>query len=248
MKKNRTFTDRMVMSISIISLLILSFTSCEKRDIHQVIREMAEMPVDTAGFVSTHLETNDFTWVEVDCFADVTFTQLEAGEPASITIKSSKEVLENVKTKVEDGKLRVTVNRRYRMPEKAIVVAEIKAPVVNKFVMNGTKCLRIDTLNLSSPLEVEMDGVGSLVANSITAYENKFLLNGDGCIAIKDIKTGHLQTALNGGGSIEIAGACTDIVALLVGEGKMNFSQLKSETPIAQTINGTGTIIVSQQK
>ncbi|MBQ2121024.1 MAG: DUF2807 domain-containing protein [Bacteroidaceae bacterium] len=248
MKKNRTPLDYWVKSISIICLLILSFTSCEKRDIHQVIREMAEMPVDTAGFYSTHLETNNFTLVEVDCFADVTFTQTKADEGASITIKSSKEVLENVKTKVEDGKLRVTVNRRYRMPEKAIVVAEIKAPIVNKFVMNGTKCLRIDTLNISSPLEVEMDGVGSLVANNINAYESKILLNGDGHIHIKDIKTGHLQTALNGGGGITVGGECTDIVALLVGEGKMNFAQLKSETPIAQTINGTGTITVPKQK
>lgn len=233
-----------ITSILLCVAMLLTLPSCNKRDIHQVIREMAEMPVDTAGFKTEHIETNDFSWVEVDCFAEVIFQQLNAGEASSITLKSSQEVLDHVKVRVEDGKLRLSINGRYRMPEKAIVVAEIKTPIVNKFVMNGVKCLKIDTLLLNSPLEIEMDGVGSLIANKITSHENKLLLNGDGYAEIKNIETGNLQIALNGGGGAKISGESKSVVALLQGCGNMDFSGLISETEIVQTINGDGKITV----
>jgi hypothetical protein len=56
-------------------LLTVHVTSCDNRNIHQVVKEIAEAPVDTAGLTSMTIRTNDFSSVEIDCFADVTFHQ-----------------------------------------------------------------------------------------------------------------------------------------------------------------------------
>ena len=41
--------------------LVLATASCDNRNIRQVVKELSEAPVDTAGMTAVTIKTNDFT-------------------------------------------------------------------------------------------------------------------------------------------------------------------------------------------
>ena len=105
-------------------------TSCDRKDIHQVISLMTETPTDTTGFAQKDVRMSSFSAVVVDCFADVSFFQTAPEESPRVVLMAKQEVLDNVIARVSEGVLNISVNHRYRMPDKAVVVAKIYVPYV----------------------------------------------------------------------------------------------------------------------
>lgn len=190
--------------------LAVALMSCDNRDIRRVVKELAEAPVDTTGFVQQTIHTNDFSIVEVDCFADVTYHQTPAGTPHHVRVRALSEVVEHLTIDVRDGQLDIQVSRRYRMPEKAVVVADIYAPFVSKFTLDGSKCLRLGRMDISSPLTLEIDGVGALTADTLSAPEISVELSGTSCADLRNISTGRLKALLHGAGMLTVQGECDE--------------------------------------
>lgn len=222
--------------------LVLATASCDNRNIRQVVKELSEAPVDTAGMTAVTIKTNDFTSVEIDCFADVTYHQTDDGTAPSVTLKARKEVLQNMSNKVDDGELEILIDRRYRMPEKAVIVIDIYAPFVSKFSINGGKCLRLGKINISSPLDLSIDGVGSMTADTINAPEITASLNGAGSVDLKGITANRIAADLNGAGEITLSGSSGETRAEINGTGTIDLSQLKSSGRVSKKINGAGTV------
>lgn len=222
--------------------LVLTTASCDNRNIRQVVKELSEAPVDTAGMTAVTIKTNDFTSVEIDCFADVTYHQTDDGTAPSVTLKARKEVLQNMSNKVDDGELEILIDRRYRMPEKAVIVIDIYAPFVSKFSINGGKCLRLGKINISSPLDLSIDGVGSMTADTINAPEITASLNGAGSVDLKGITANRIAADLNGAGEITLSGSSGETWAEINGTGTIDLSQLKSSGRVSKKINGAGTV------
>lgn len=209
-------------------LLAVSLASCDSRDIRRVVKEMAEAPVDTTGFVLQTVHTNNFSIVEVDCFADVTYHQTPAGTPPYVRIKALREVMEHLSTDVRDGQLGIQVSRRYRMPEKAVVVADIYAPFVSKFILDGGKCLRLGRVDISSPLSLELAGVGALTADTLSAPEVSVELGGTGSADLRSVSTGRLKAVLHGAGMLTVQGRCDEAFLELTETASADVTALKS--------------------
>lgn len=221
----------------------LLWTSCDQRDIHEVIRQMTEAPVNTQGFSRSDIQTNGFSAVEVDCFADVTFHQTKPGGSSHVVLQAPEEVLENVICKVSDNLLQITLNSRYKMPEKTAIVAHIHAPFVNKFVLNGGKCLRLGQLKLTSPLEIENNGLASVSADLLEACELRIQQNGVGCANLKGIICTLLVAETEDAGTIRLGGQCQQARVTARDNSCIHVTDLHSTRPVVEKKTGNGRII-----
>ncbi len=222
-------------------LLLPALYSCRKTNIYETVKAMSVAEVDTAGFESKTLQTNDFNAVEVDCFADVTYHQTPNGTPPHVTVSAPADVLGNLDVKTENGELEIRVKRGYRMPKRAVAVIHLYAPFVSSFSLHGGKCLRLGTMSISSPLSLTLDGVGSLTSQKVEAYEIRAELNGAGNIDLNGIRTQRLTASLNGAGKVRLDGTCTEAYLDLNGAGDIDISALKSRN-VRRSVNGVGNI------
>ena len=225
-----------------IAVFVLTATSCDNRNIKQVVKELSEAPVDTTGMTTVTINTNEFSAVEIDCFADVTYHQTDNGTAPSVKLRARKEVLQNMSNKVDDGELEILIDRRYRMPEKAVIVIDIYAPFVSKFSINGGKCLRLGKIDISSPLDLSIDGVGAMTSDAINAPEITASLSGSGSVDLKGIDTNRIATSLNGAGTIALQGKSGETSVEINGAGVINISQLKTSGKVSKRINGAGLV------
>ena len=70
------------------------FASCGHSDIHQAIKQMAETAIDTTGFATRSVNTNRFSSVEIDCFADVDFIQTDGAAMPHVCIAAPPAVID----------------------------------------------------------------------------------------------------------------------------------------------------------
>ncbi len=213
-------------------LLLLAFAGCDNKNIRQLVKAAAESPVDTAGFERREVLTNDYSAVFVDCFADVVYHQTQAGTPPRVLLMARGEVLENVRLTTRDGELRIELNRRYRMPEKEVAVVHLYSPFVSTFSFHGGKCLRLGNVRLSSPLFIDMSGVGGLTADTLEAGEIVLRQDGHGSLDVKHLSATRLEASLSGDGLMYLRGNCHQALLRLDGDGKIDTLGLKSELPI----------------
>ena len=244
LRKGHTFS----VSLAFLLALSLTMTSCDKRkNIHQVVKEIAEAPVDTIGFVERLVHTNPFATVDIDCFADVTYHQTPMGSDHRVVLKALPKVLDNVEVSVEDGDLVVGVDRRYRMPDKAVAVVDIYAPYVSTFTLDGGKCLRLGKVAMTSPLELILHGnVGAFTADSLTAHELTIVLEGSGSYDLKNLNTGDLRAKMTGAGSITLAGKCRSAYLAVKNGGHIDATKLVSENEMQHSVTGRGQVLMSK--
>lgn len=197
------------------------FASCGHSDIHQAIKQMAETAIDTTGFATRSVNTNRFSSVEIDCFADVDFIQTDGAAMPHVCIAAPPAVIDHVTARTADDHLVISTERRYRMPERAVVRIEIYAPYVSAFTLNGGKCLRLGRLKALSPLTLETYGVGSITAERIEAPEVDVRLSGDGNVDLKGMATGRLRAEVSGAGHIYLSGMAADTLFIAPADGQI---------------------------
>lgn len=171
----------------IVLMMLLAFASCDDRNIQQVIKEIAEAPVDTTGMQRKSILTSAFSSIYIDCFADVTYHQIAIDDVPRVELKAIPEILEQLKVDVDDNELAIGINRRYRMPEKAVIVIDVYAPYVSRVISDGTKCIRLGQMKMSTPLEVDMEGIGALVCDSLYVPELLIAQSGAGSVHLKGL-------------------------------------------------------------
>ncbi len=221
--------------------LLLCLASCDNRSVRQVVKDIAEAPVDTTGFVSETMRVTSFTAIDVDCFADVTFHQVPIvsadDDMPTIKVAAPPSVLEHVNIRVSDGTLRISTDRRYRMPENAVIVTEIYAPFVNNVMLNGGKCFRMGTHRQNTPMTIEMSGnIGALTADTLVTPELSIKIEGDGTAELHGISTKRLNVELTGHGEINLEGESTKTLISKSGDGVVNTEKLTSAEPIEMGI------------
>lgn len=201
-------------------------TSCDRKDIHQVISLMTETPADTTGFAQKDVRMSSFSAVVVDCFADVSFFQTAPEESPRVVLMAKQEVLDNVIARVSEGVLNISVNHRYRMPDKAVVVAKIYVPYVYCIEMNGGKCLRVGSQKVNCPIEITTNGLGAILADSLQAPEVSISANGAGSVRTRGIATSKLSVKSNGAGEVVLAGRCETARVEINGAGLLDVRSL----------------------
>lgn len=211
-----------------------AFSSCDNKNIQQVVKEIAEAPADTTGMARQVVQTNAFSDVEIDCFADVTFHQTDSGEEPYVELHALSDVLSHVNVKTTEDMLLISTDRRYRMPEKAVVVIDLYAPFISKFTLNGGKCIRLGRLRLNSPLTLEVDGIGAITAEKLEAPEVYASIDGSGSIDLRGIETLRLSASVNGAGQIFLAGHAAEANVGINGVGSVEHGGLRTDKAVGK--------------
>ncbi len=226
----------------ILSALVL-LTGCDKRSVRQVVKDISEMPADTAGLFADTIRTSIFSAVEVDCFADVSFHQTalpSSGDTGPmVRLMASSNVLKHLTVRVTDNVLRISSDRRYRLPEDAVVKADIYAPFSSSFLMNGCKCLRLGKLVQSSPLLLEIYGnIGSMTSESLNAPEIKLKIDGDGTADFRGIDTKTLRVDVNSEGPVVLKGKAETACVKYTRKGSVDTDSLKCGKMQQELVSG----------
>lgn len=219
------FMNNLVMRKSFfLFFLLLALCACTRTDMRQVVKTLAEQPVDTAGFTRRTIQTVPFSALVVDCFADVTYHQDTTR--CCVVIQAPKSVSEGMRADVSEGVLRIGLDSHYRMPKNVVAVCHVYAPAVGAFELNGGKCLRLGRLVLQAPLRVELNGVGTVTSDELHAPAITAMLDGAGTMDLDGIDTPQLRAELNGVGDIFLGGRTAHKQIMVNGEGNVDTTNL----------------------
>lgn len=227
----------------LILLTLGALPSCDNRNINDVIRQMAEAPVDTTGYARREWRMGTFSAVQIDCFADVSLHQIVTGTTPRIVLLAPDEVLDKVIAKVTDETLLLTLQGRYQMPDDVAVVAHIYAPFLSRIEFNGGKCLRMPSFRVACPLEIHANGLGAIMADSLESHDLSVESNGAGSMHFNGINTHTVRFECNGSGKIVLSGNCQKGSIAANGVGMLDVAGLKSSQSMLQiNANGVGSV------
>ena len=222
-------------------LVNLLLAACSRSNIRTVVQSLAEQPVDTVGYASQQWTLEAFSAVDVDCFADVRFQKSSA---YGLEVKAPAEVLENMVVKVtDDAELQVSLKHHFKMPEKTVAVLVVKSPCINRFCMSGGKCLRLGQLTQSTPLQVELNGIGSVIADSLVLPQLQLKLDGAGHIAVNGIRTETLSVRVNGAGSARLTGTAGEASLQASGACHIDATELSCKAIPRITTDGASQVV-----
>lgn len=212
--------------ISCLFCLVLTLCACTRTNMRQVVKMLAEQPVDTAGYAKRTIQTAEFSAVVADCFADVTYHQ--DSTQWCVVFRAPEKICQGMKAEVSEGVLRIELDNHFRMPKNVVAVCHVYAPAVGSFELNGGKCLRLGRLQLQAPLRVELNGVGTITSEELRAPAITALLDGAGTMDLNGIDTPQLRVEINGVGDIVLSGRTGRKQILVNGEGNVDTTELKT--------------------
>ena len=207
--------------------LLCSLTACKYQSLNEMLKEVAEQQVDTTGYVRRVVYTEAFTSVAVNCFSDITYHQIAPGEQPYVILRAPQQVLEHMECVVVDDEcLRLELTPPYRQPESVAFVIDIYAPIIDKFTLNGGKCLRLGKVHRDIPLNIELNGSGAILCESMVAPDVVAELNGAGHIDLQNIRVNSIQAHINGVGNIVLSGQARKTSLQVNGEGNIDTNSL----------------------
>ena len=212
--------------ISCLFCLVLTLCACTRTNMRQVVKMLAEQPVDTAGYAKRTIQTAEVSAVVADCFADVTYHQ--DSTQWCVVFRAPEKICQGMKAEVSEGVLRIELDNHFRMPKNVVAVCHVYAPAVGSFELNGGKCLRLGRLQLQAPLRVELNGVGTITSEELRAPAITALLDGAGTMDLNGIDTPQLRAEINGVGDIVLSGRTGRKQILVNGEGNVDTTELKT--------------------
>ena len=213
--------------------------ACSRTQVRQLVRQVAEQPVDPTGYARQELSVAPFTAVEIDCMADVSY---ECDSTASVSLMAPPEVLRNLVVKVDGDTLLLSFHRHYRLPERVVPVVQVKAPQVGCFNLYGCKCLRLGRLHTALPLQLMLSGVGSITSEQLQAPSVSLTLNGAGNICLNGLRTDRLTAAIDGTGEVNLEGSSRTASFRMNGSGTIDISALQLDAKPQIIGQGQGTV------
>lgn len=218
----------------------LSCASCGNQNVRETVKNVSEQPVDTTGYSSRSIQLAPFSALTVNCFADVTYHQSNAFR---ITVQAPQSIIDKVETKIDDEELEIGIKRMQNFPQNAVAVIHVYAPAVNAFTLNGAKCLRLGNVSLSTPVKIELAGIGIVTSEKLKATRIETTLEGAGNIDLHGINTPVLNASLEGTGNITLSGQAQKARVEISGTGNIDVSKLQTKEEVNSRINGVGNVI-----
>lgn len=214
-------------TLYIILCILLPLGACQRTNINEVVKGVAEQEVDTSRYVGRTVNVAPFSAVEIDCFADVSYVQTAPGEEYRVSMTTPRHLTGHIDVKVStDGKLTVSIAHNYQMKETDVAVIRVYAPAVNEFTLNGGKCLRLGTVKMTSPVKAVLNGVGAINCTALQAPSVSVTLEGAGGISLSGLDTPKLKVLINGTGNIVAEGRAGQADVKVEGTGNVNTENL----------------------
>lgn len=153
--------------------------------------------------VTRHDNTSVFDAIDIEGVGTITYRQ---GNDYAVTLKGEKEAVELTEVYVEEGVLKVRNAEDGDNDRHGGLDVEITSPNIRKATMQGVGQLRLaDSVSVSNPVVLKMEGVGSLVADYLSAPAIHASNNGVGSSTL-NVKCDSLWVDCQGVGAIKISG------------------------------------------
>jgi hypothetical protein len=160
-------------------------------------------PVVASGKVASESRPAPaFTGIDLSLPGKVEVTQ---GSPASVTVDADDNLLPEIETAVEGGKLKIRFRRPVNVAGKATLRVKVTAP-------------RIDSLAVA--------GSGDIVAGTLTGPALSLSVGGSGDVSVADVQVEALRVAIAGSGDVKAAGRATELAAKIAGSGDLEAARL----------------------
>ena len=145
-----------------------------------------------------------FSVIEVEGVGTVTFRQNDS-EEYTVACNGPQDLLNDTEIHVEDGVLKIQSDDSGRTHQRGLEIT-ITSPSLTSAKMQGVGCLQIaDTVRVGNPVELSLEGVGSLKADYIEASRITASNEGVGSSQI-NVKCDSLFVTCQGVGAIKVTG------------------------------------------
>ena len=169
-------------------------------------------------------EVSDFDRVALAGFGDLYITQ---GEEESLTIEASPEILDRIKTEVEDGKLTIRFVRNW-------------LDWIGDVLATGFAGMRVRyDLTVKELAALAITGAGRVQVANLETDQLALELRGAGQLSIESLDAEQLEIDLSGAGQIKVGGRVTEQTVKITGAGSYDAPDLESQRAKA-TLTGLG--------
>lgn len=173
-------------------------------------------PVAASGKVASESRpVTAFTGIALSLPGKVDLVQ---GSPASVTVEADDNLLPEIATVVEDGKLQIRFHRNVNVVGKATLRVRVTAP-------------RIDSLAVA--------GSGDISAGKLSGPSLSISVGGSGDVSIADLQVETLRVAIAGSGDVKAAGRAAELAAKIAGSGDLGAGHLDAKRATV-SIAGSG--------
>ena len=186
-----------------------------------------------------------FNKVVLDGALDVEFSQASRG---GVAIKGRKSIVDNVKVKVKNQTLYLSLDEKdwFRVDHSEKADIYVSSPDLISVVMRGAgdfeakNLLDTDTLNveLNGAGNIDFDrivcddaylivkGAGNLEVDKLTANRTKIAMLGVGNADVEFVNAGHVDCLLSGVGNIDLEGTVKSLSKNVRGTGNIDTTEL----------------------
>lgn len=186
-----------------------------------------------------------FNKIVLDGALDVEFSQASRG---GVAVKGRKSIVENVKVKVKNQTLYLSLDEKdwFRVDHSEKADIYVSSPDLISVVMRGAgdfeakNLLDTDTLNveLNGAGNIDFDrivcdeaylivkGAGNLEIDKLTANRTKIAMLGVGNADVEFVNAGHVDCLLSGVGNIDLEGTVKSLSKNVRGTGNIDTTEL----------------------
>ncbi|RYD55233.1 MAG: DUF2807 domain-containing protein [Sphingobacteriales bacterium] len=181
------------------------------------------------------------SFTEVNISAPVkTIITVSPSSPASIQLKGYKNLLDNIRTDIKDGRLSISVKDAVIINTDEDIIAEITCGDIAKLSAKGSSDVQVGGVIRNKQFETKLSGAGDVLIDNLLT--GRFICNISGAGRL-DVKSGAVTKAdlkVSGAGSIKAFGLfCTDANANVSGAGLI---ELRATQKLNAKITGAGDI------
>lgn len=148
--------------------------------------------------------------------------ELRQGSPESVTVEADDNLLPEIETVVEDGKLRIRFKNRISVSGRSVIRIAVTAP-------------RIESIAIA--------GSGDVVAGSLEGTSLAVAVSGSGDVRLEKIQVETLKAVISGSGDIRAGGSAAEVETKISGSGDINVGKLDAKR-VAVSIAGSGDVEV----
>lgn len=190
-------------------------------------------PVRGSGFAQSEYRLLDsFDQIKL---AGVGTVNVVAGEQQSVQVTTDDNLLECIRTDVENGQLRIETTRSIR-PQTDLVV-HVTVPQVTAARVSGSGEMNLDGV-ASQELELSISGSGDLKANG-QVVDLKTKISGAGQADLQQLAADNAEIKISGAGDIDLF-ASQSLDVRVSGAGNVNC--FGNPTHVSQRVSGAGSV------
>ena len=148
--------------------------------------------------------------------------ELRQGTPEAVTIEADDNLLPEIQTVVEGGKLMIRFGRKLSVGGKPVIRIRVTAPSFESISISGS---------------------GDVVAASLAVPTLAIAVSGSGEVKLANVQVDTLKASISGSGDIEAGGKATEVVAKIAGSGDLEAGKLDARR-VSVSIAGSGDVEV----